>query len=148
MTAPHPLQIVGLRHWKVAMPFVSALEWGSGKRPAATRLIVELRLANGQVGYGETICLLEFIEPVLVNTILPIALQYRASDVEHFTRHVFGAGYYHHKRAAVRRCLRGPGGAECAAGAWQEFNRDRPADALRQRRPDPARRDVHRAARP
>ena len=43
-----------MRHWKVAMPFVSALEWGSGKRPAATRLIVELRLANGQVGYGET----------------------------------------------------------------------------------------------
>ena len=83
------------------MPFVAALEWGSGKRPAATRLIVELRLANGQVGYGETICLLEFIEPVLVNTILPIARQYRASDVEHFTRHVFGAGYYHHKRAAV-----------------------------------------------
>ncbi|MCY7306670.1 MAG: mandelate racemase/muconate lactonizing enzyme family protein [Rhodoferax sp.] len=100
-TAPHPLQIVAARHWKVAMPFVSALEWGSGKRPAATRLIVELTLANGQVGYGETICLLEFIEPVLVNTILPIALQYRVTDVEHFTRHVFGAGYYHHKRAAV-----------------------------------------------
>jgi glucarate dehydratase len=99
--AVHPLRIVSARHWKVAMPFVSALEWGSGKRPAATRLIVELRLENGQVGYGETICLLEFIEPVLVNTILPIALQYRASDVEHFTRHVFGAGYYHHKRAAV-----------------------------------------------
>ena len=74
------------------MPFVSALEWGSGKRPAATRLVVELTLANGQVGYGETICLLEFIEPVLANTILPIARQYRASDVEHFTRHVFGAG--------------------------------------------------------
>jgi L-rhamnonate dehydratase len=101
MATPHPLQIVGMRHWKVAMPFVSALEWGSGKRPAASRLIVELRLANGQVGYGETICLLEFIEPVLERTILPIALQYRASDVEHFTRHVFGAGYYHHKRAAV-----------------------------------------------
>jgi len=101
MAATDPLQIVGLRHWKVAMPFVSALEWGSGKRPAATRLIVELTLANGQVGYGETICLLEFIEPVLVHTILPIAQQYRACDVEHFTRHVFGAGYYHHKRAAV-----------------------------------------------
>jgi len=100
-TAPHPLQIVAARHWKVAMPFASALEWGSGKRPAAIRLIVELTLANGQVGYGETICLLEFIEPVLVNTILPIALQYRVTNVEHFTRHVFGAGYYHHKRAAV-----------------------------------------------
>ena len=83
------------------MPFVTALEWGSGKRPAATRLIVELTLANGTVGYGETICLLEFIEPVLVNTIFPIALAHRASDVERFSRHVLGAGYYHHKRAAV-----------------------------------------------
>ena len=98
---PHPLQVVAVRHWKVAMPFVTALEWGSGKRPAATRLIVELTLANGTVGYGETICLLEFIEPVLVNTIFPIALAHRASDVERFSRHVLGAGYYHHKRAAV-----------------------------------------------
>ena len=98
---PHPLQVVAARHWKVAMPFVTALEWGSGKRPAATRLIVELTLANGTVGYGETICLLEFIEPVLVNTIFPIALAHRASDVERFSRHVLGAGYYHHQRAAV-----------------------------------------------
>ena len=51
---PHPLHVVAARHWKVAMPFVTALEWGSGKRPAATRLIVELTLANGTVGYGET----------------------------------------------------------------------------------------------
>ena len=117
MSAIHPLQIVGVRHWMVAMPFVSALEWGSGKRPAATRLIVELRLANGQVGYGETICLLEFIEPVLVNTILPIARQYRASDVERFTRHVFGAGYYHHKRAAVMAM------AAVEMAMWDAFGR-------------------------
>lgn len=97
----HPLQIVALRHWKIGMPFSQALHWGSGKRPAAMRLVVEITLANGVKGYGETICLLEFIEPVLVNTIFPIALQHRAQDVERFTRHVFGAGYYHHKRAAV-----------------------------------------------
>lgn len=97
----HPLQIVSARHWMVGMPFSQALEWGSGKRPGATRLIVELTLADGSVGYGETICLLEFIRPVLVNTVLPIALQHRACDVETFTRHVMGAGYYHHKRAAV-----------------------------------------------
>lgn len=101
MKPVHPMKIVAVRHWKVAMPFREALEWGSGKRPAATRLIVELTLANGVKGYGETICLLEFIEPVLVNTIFPIALQHCAQDVERFTRHVFGAGYYHHKRAAV-----------------------------------------------
>lgn len=98
---PSPMQITALRHWKVAMPFKEALEWGSGKRPAATRLVVEITLANGVKGYGETICLLEFIEPVLVNTVFPIALQHCAQDVERFTRHVLGAGYYHHKRAAV-----------------------------------------------
>lgn len=96
-----PLHIVAMRHWKVAMPFHTPLQWGSGTRPAATRLVVQITLANGAVGYGETICLLEFIEPVLVQTIAPIALQHRACDVERFTRHVLGAGYYHHKRAAV-----------------------------------------------
>ena len=101
MSAAHPLQIVSARHWMVAMPFSQALEWGSGKRPAATRLVVELTLANGVTGWGETICLLDFIPPVLTHTVLPIALQHRACDVERFTRHVFGAGYYHHKRAAV-----------------------------------------------
>lgn len=101
MSAPHPLQVVACRHWRVAMPFREALKWGSGARPAATRLVVEVTLANGTKGYGETICLLEFIEPVLVNTIFPIALQHRATDVEAFSRNVFGAGYYHHKRAAV-----------------------------------------------
>ena len=83
------------------MPFREALEWGSGKRPAATRLIVEITLANGVKGIGETICLLEFIEPVLVNTVFPIARNHRACDAEKFTRNIFGAGYYHHKRAAV-----------------------------------------------
>lgn len=83
------------------MPFTQALHWGSGTRPAATRLIVELTLADGTTGYGETICLLEFIEPVLVRTVFPIALEHCAQDVEAFSRHVFGAGYYHHKRAAV-----------------------------------------------
>ncbi|MDO9403743.1 MAG: mandelate racemase/muconate lactonizing enzyme family protein [Polaromonas sp.] len=101
MSRTDALQITSCRHWKVSMPFSEALHWGSGRRPAATRLVVEITLADGTTGYGETICLLEFIEPVLVNTIFPIALQHRASDVERFTRHVLGAGYYHHKRAAV-----------------------------------------------
>lgn len=96
-----PLQIIACRHWQVAMPFREALQWGSGARPAATRLVVEITLADGTKGYGETICLLEFIEPVLVKTIMPIALKHTADDVEIFTRHVMGAGYYHHKRAAV-----------------------------------------------
>ena len=98
---PHPLQIVSIRHQMVAMPFHTPLEWGSGRRPAATRLLVRIELANGVVGWGETICLLAFIRPVLQETVIPIALNYRASDVERFTRHVLGAGYYHHKRAVV-----------------------------------------------
>lgn len=102
MNAPAaPLQIVACRHWRVAMPFREALQWGSGARPATTRLVVEITLANGIKGYGETICLLEFIEPVLIKTIFPIALDHTADDIERFTRHVLGAGYYHHKRAAV-----------------------------------------------
>lgn len=101
MSALHPLQLTKIRHWKIRMPFKEALHWGSGRRPAATRLVVEIELANGIKGYGETICLLEFIEPVLINTIFPLALSYQAHDVERFTRHVLGAGYYHHKRAAV-----------------------------------------------
>jgi L-rhamnonate dehydratase len=101
VSALHPLQIIHIRHWKIRMPFKEALHWGSGRRPAATRLVVEIELANGIKGYGETICLLEFIEPVLVNTIFPLALNYQVHDVERFTRHVLGAGYYHHKRAAV-----------------------------------------------
>jgi L-rhamnonate dehydratase len=101
VTLDDPLRIVGARHWMVAMPFREALHWGSGRRPAATRLVVELTMANGLKSYGETICLLEFIEPVLVRTVLPIALQHRAQDVERFQRHLLGAGYYHHKRAIV-----------------------------------------------
>ena len=42
MTAPHLLQIAATRHWKVGMPFKQALEWGSGTRPAATRLVYDL----------------------------------------------------------------------------------------------------------
>jgi hypothetical protein len=108
MTAPHPLQIVATRHWKIGMPFKQALEWGSGTRPATTRLIVELTLANGIQGYDETICLLESIEPVLLHTVFPIALQHRACDVERFSRNA--------------RCPPGrdqPWGLACAVPALQ-----------------------------
>lgn len=101
MKAAHPLQIVAARYWRVAMPFKQALEWTSGARPATNRIVVEITLANGVVGFGETICLLDFIEPVLAKAVLPIAMQHRADDVEKFHRHILGAGYYHHKRAVV-----------------------------------------------
>jgi len=53
------------------------------------------------VGYGETLCLLEFTEPVLVRNIIPIAIGLDPHDVEHLYRKVEGAGFYHHKRAMV-----------------------------------------------
>ena len=46
MTAPDPVQSAVTRHWTVGMPFTQALEWGLGTRPVATRLVVELTLAN------------------------------------------------------------------------------------------------------
>lgn len=95
------LRIVSARHWLVRMPFRQTIEWASGKRTGTTRLIVELKTAGGQVGYGESICLLDFIEPVLQRVVLPIALQHRVDEAEALHRHVLGAGYYHHKRAAV-----------------------------------------------
>ncbi len=93
--------IVSARHWLVKMPFAETIEWGSGKRDGTTRLIVELTTADGTRGYGETICLLDFIRPVLEKCVLPLAAGKSVFDAEKLHRHVLGAGYYHHKRAAV-----------------------------------------------
>lgn len=86
---------------KVFVPFVHEVQWSGGSRPGTTRLVVTLETAGGLVGYGETICLLEFIEPVLVKTIVPLAVGEDACAVERLHRKVEGAGYYHHKRAMV-----------------------------------------------
>lgn len=93
--------IVSARHWLVKVPFTAPIEWGSGKRDGATRLIVELTTADGVRGYGETICLLDFIRPVLEQCVLPLAEGMSVFDSETLHRRVLGAGYYHHKRAAV-----------------------------------------------
>lgn len=100
-TGDDALRIVSARHWMVRMPFKQTIEWASGKRTGTTRVIVELKTAAGHVGYGESICLLDFIEPVLRRVVMPLALHHRVDEAEALSRHVLGAGYYHHKRAAV-----------------------------------------------
>jgi L-rhamnonate dehydratase len=95
------LKIASSRHWLVHLPFATDVVWGGGRRGGTTRLVVELTTESGVVGYGETICLLDFIEPVLTQVVLPLAIGRSVTEVEKLHRHVLGAGYYHHKRAAV-----------------------------------------------
>ena len=95
------LAIVGVRHWVVHVPLKQAISWASGTRSGSTRLVCEITTANGIKGYGETICLLDFVEPVFARVVKPLALRKSATDVERLTRHAEGAGYYHHKRALV-----------------------------------------------
>lgn len=94
-------QIVSVRHWLVRIPFRKPIAWGSGVRTGPTRLVVEITTSDGARGYGESICLLDAIEPVFRSVVAPIAIGKRIDQVEQLHRHVLGAGYYHHKRAAV-----------------------------------------------
>jgi glucarate dehydratase len=90
---------------QVYVPFKQEVHWSAGTRPGTTRLLVRAVTADGTVGLGETICLLDFIEPVLRKTIIPLALGEDALNIERLLRKVEGAGYYHHKRAMVMaRC--------------------------------------------
>jgi glucarate dehydratase len=93
--------IVKIEHQMVFVPFHKAAEWAAGKRPGTTRLIVQVHTADGTVGVGETICLWEFVEPVLARTIIPLALGADACDIEWLCNKIEGAGLYHHQRAMV-----------------------------------------------
>jgi len=95
------LSIVSIRHWLVHIPFSAPIVWASGTRSGPTRLVVEVTTDGGIRGYGETICLLDSIEPVLTKVVMPLAVGKGVDQAEHLVRHVLGAGYYHHKRAAV-----------------------------------------------
>lgn len=96
-----PTTITRITCDKIFIPFLREVEWSAGTRPGMTRLVVRVETADGTIGLGETICLLEFIEPVFRNTITPLALGEDACDIERLLRKVEGAGYYHHKRAMV-----------------------------------------------
>lgn len=93
--------IVSSRYWMVGVPFKSPILWAAGPRSQVTRVIVELTTASGIKGYGESICLLDYTTTVLENVVLPLVEGRSVFDTERLSRHVFGAGYYHHRRAAV-----------------------------------------------
>nr|WP_252732307.1 mandelate racemase/muconate lactonizing enzyme family protein [Paraglaciecola arctica] len=83
------------------MPFKENILWASGRRIGTTRLIVKIETDEGVVGWGESICLIDTVLAVFDKVVAPLAKGYAVCDVEKFTRHILGAGYYHHKRAAV-----------------------------------------------
>lgn len=93
--------ITDIRHWIVHIPLTSAISWSSGKRTGSTRLVCEITTAGGVKGYGETICLLDFVPTVFEELVVPLGLGRKVTDVERLTRAAEGAGYYHHKRALV-----------------------------------------------
>ena len=101
MTAPTDLAIVSIRRWLVHVPFGSPIVWASGVRAGAVRLVVELTTTGGVRGWGETVCYLDAIPAVLDRIVIPAAIGKSVDQVENLYRHVLGAGYYHHKRAAV-----------------------------------------------
>jgi len=94
-------RITRVDHWLVRMPFREDILWGSGRRSGATRIVVRLETDAGVTGWGETIALIDTVPAVLREVVAPLAVGYDVADVERFHRNVFGAGYYHHKRAAV-----------------------------------------------
>jgi L-rhamnonate dehydratase len=98
------MKIVNVHSWLVAMPFSEDILWASGRRTGASRLVARIETDTGIVGWGETICLIDAVKAVFDKVVAPLAKGYDVANVERFGRHVLGAGYYHHKRAAVMAC--------------------------------------------
>jgi len=98
------MKIVNVHHWLISMPFSEKLLWASGRRTGATRLVTRIETDADIVGWGETICLIDAVHAVFARVVAPLAIGYDVANVERFGRHVLGAGYYHHKRAAVMAC--------------------------------------------
>lgn len=94
-------RIIRVDHWLVRMPLAETILWGSGRRSGTTRLICRVTTKDGGIGWGETISLIDTVPAVFARIVAPLAQGYSVADVEKFHRHVLGAGYYHHKRAAV-----------------------------------------------
>ena len=90
-----------IKYWIVNIPLKTELSWSSGKRTGSTRLICEITTIEGIKGYGETICLLDFVPVVFDKVVKPLGLGLNITDVELLSRKAEGAGYYHHKRALV-----------------------------------------------
>lgn len=97
MTDEHT--VTGIRHWIVHVPLKPTISWSSGRRSDSTRLICEVTTAAGVKGYGETICLLDFVPAVFKKLVVPLAIGRSVRDGEQLSRACEDAGYYHHKRA-------------------------------------------------
>ena len=95
------MRITKVDHWLVRMPFTEDILWGSGRRIGTTRLVCRIETDAGIIGWGETISLITNVPAVFADIVAPLAIGYQVSDVERLHRHVLGAGFYHHKRAAV-----------------------------------------------
>ena len=67
--------ISNIRYWIVHVPLKDDISWASGKRTGSTRLICEITTDEGVKGYGETICLLDFVPTVFEKVIIPLGLQ-------------------------------------------------------------------------
>ena len=95
------MKITSVKHWLVRAPFNEDILWTSGRRSGSTRLIVRIETDAGVTGWGETISLIATVPAVFQDVVAKVAVGYPIANVERFVRHVLGAGYYHHKRAAV-----------------------------------------------
>ncbi|MDF0597733.1 mandelate racemase/muconate lactonizing enzyme family protein [Psychromarinibacter halotolerans] len=95
------MEIVKVDHWMVRVPFRETINWGSGARIGSTRLICRIETRSGAIGWGETLCLIDTVPAVFANVVARLAIGRSVAEAEAFYRHVLGAGYYHHKRAAV-----------------------------------------------
>lgn len=95
------MKIAKIEHVLVRVPFAEEIVWGSGKRVGTTRLLCKITTAGGVVGWGETQCLIASTPAVFEDCVAKLGIGYSVGDVERLHRHVLGAGYYHHKRAAV-----------------------------------------------
>jgi L-alanine-DL-glutamate epimerase-like enolase superfamily enzyme len=95
------MRISTIDQWLVRVPFSEAIAWGSGTRIGTTRLICKLTTDEGIEGWGETLCLIDAVPAVFREVVARIGSGYDVNNVERLHRHVLGAGYYHHKRAAV-----------------------------------------------
>ncbi|WP_173014007.1 MULTISPECIES: mandelate racemase/muconate lactonizing enzyme family protein [unclassified Labrenzia] len=101
LAADERARVVAVRHWLVGVPLKNPILWATGVRSRVTRMLVEVETASGIKGYGETICLLDYIPAVFETVVKPLLLDRPVHDTERLFRHVLGAGYYHHQRAAV-----------------------------------------------
>ncbi|MXU65069.1 mandelate racemase/muconate lactonizing enzyme family protein [Oceanomicrobium pacificus] len=90
-----------VERWLVRVPFSETINWGSGARIGTTRLICRIETDSGAVGWGETLCLIDTVPAVFDKVVAPLATGRSVAEAEAFSRHMLGAGYYHHKRAAV-----------------------------------------------